>query len=477
MGQLYNVYLFFLFIFYFGEVFSKRRLMVNLYSTEENKLLKNSREKRSLEIENYCTKNGCCDSRNDDCHLIYIGKNATCYCDDFCDQALLGHVDCCPDFWTTCIGQNIREPSATNVPLTLFPEAPDGKGCFKDGSYYQETSIQKYNCNYCYCHENQWRCTHHTCLVEPEFINFINKGDFGWKADNYSQFWGMTLSEGFEYRLGTKSPSSSLLSMSEMTHRVSSYEEFPLFFISSYKWPNYIHRPLDQKNCAASWAFSTASVAADRVAIHSQGRYTSNLSPQDLISCNVHNQDGCRGGHIDSAWWFLRKRGVVSHECYPYEMDDNTNAYNKCNISSFNDEHGKSHATTQCPNQLEDSNYLYQCSPPYRVPSNEREIMKEIMENGPVQAIMTVHEDFFLYKTGIYKYIGMSEKKHGKKGTHSVKIIGWGALRRPTIEKFWIVANSWGNKWGENGYFRITRGDNECGVESLIIGAWCHIME
>ncbi|XP_077146131.1 tubulointerstitial nephritis antigen isoform X1 [Ranitomeya variabilis] len=477
MGQLYHTYLFFLFIFYFGEVLSKSRLMVNLYSAEENELLKNSRAKRSLEIDNYCTKNGCCDSRNDDCNLLYIGKNATCYCDTFCDQAPLGHVDCCPDFWTTCIGQNIREPSTTNVPLTLFPEDPDGKGCFKEGSYYQEASIQKYNCNYCYCHENQWRCTDHTCLVEPELINFINKGDFGWKADNYSQFWGMTLREGFEYRLGTKSPSPSLLSMSEMTHRVSSYEEFPLFFISSYKWPNYIHRPLDQKNCAASWAFSTASVAADRVAIHSQGRYTSNLSPQDLISCNVHNQYGCRGGHIDSAWWFLRKRGLVSHECYPYEMDDNTNAHNKCNISSFTDEHGKTHATEQCPNQLEDSNYLYQCSPPYRVPSNEREIMMEIMENGPVQAVMTVHEDFFLYKAGIYKYIGMSEKKHRHKGTHSVKIIGWGALRRPTNEKFWIVANSWGNKWGENGYFRITRGDNECGIESLIIGAWCHIMD
>ncbi|XP_056419551.1 tubulointerstitial nephritis antigen [Hyla sarda] len=322
--------------------------------------------------------------------------------------------------------------------------------------------------DYHYCYQNQWICTEHTCLIEPEFINFINTGDYGWKADNYSQFWGMTLREGFEYRLGTKSPSPLLLSMNEMTHRVSPDEEFPEFFIASYKWPDYIHRPLDQKNCAASWAFSTASVAADRVAIHSQGLHTANLSPQDLISCNVHNQYGCRGGHIDGAWWFLRKRGLVSHECFPYEMDDNTNAHNTCNISSITDQHGKSHATEPCPNRLESSNYLYQCSPPYRIPSNEREIMMEIMENGPVQAIMTVHEDFFLYKTGIYKYTGISENKSEINDIHSVKIVGWGALRRPSHIKFWIVANSWGSTWGENGYFRIVRGKNECEIEKLM---------
>ncbi|KAM3930913.1 tubulointerstitial nephritis antigen [Leptodactylus fuscus] len=369
--------------------------------------------------------------------------------------------------WSQTCMQLIKTSTGKAQSLLMF------LGCFKDGSYYQDKSIRKDNCNYCYCLENHWRCTSHTCLVEPELLNFVNEGNFGWKADNYSQFWGMTLREGFEYRLGTKPPSPSLLSMNEMTHRVSPDEEFPLFFIASYKWPGYIHRPLDQKNCAASWAFSTASVAADRVAIHSEGRHTSNLSPQDLISCNVHNQYGCRGGHIDGAWWFLRKRGLVSHQCSPFQMNNNSEAYNTCNILSITDKYGKSHATDPCPNRLEDSNYLYQCSPPYRVPSTEREIMQEIMENGPVQAIMTVHEDFFLYKTGIYKYIGRSEMKPGESGTHSVKIVGWGALRNH--EKFWIVANSWGNTWGENGYFRIARGENECGIESLIIGAWCHM--
>lgn len=68
--------------------------------------------------------------------------------------------------------------------------------------------------------------------------------------------------------------------------------------------------------------------------------------------------------------FIVRSCRLVSHECYPYDMDDNTNAYNTCNISIITDKHGKSHATEPCPNWLEDSNYLYKCSPPYRVPSN-----------------------------------------------------------------------------------------------------------
>lgn len=50
-------------------------------------------------------------------------------------------------------------------------------------------------------------------------------------------------------------------------------------------------------------------VAADRIAIQSKGRYTANLSPQNLISCCAKNRHGCNSGSIDRAWWYLRKRG------------------------------------------------------------------------------------------------------------------------------------------------------------------------
>ncbi|KAF3831657.1 hypothetical protein GH733_000469 [Mirounga leonina] len=127
-----------------------------------------------------------------------------------------------------------------------------------------------------------------------------------------------------------------------------------------------------------------AGVAADRIAIQSKGQYTANLSPQNLISCCAKNRHGCNSGSIDRAWWFLRKRGLVSHACYPLFKDQNATNYG-CAMASRSDGRGKRHATKPCPNNIEKSNRIYQCSPPYRVSSNETEIMKEIMQNGPVQ--------------------------------------------------------------------------------------------
>ncbi len=49
---------------------------------------------------------------------------------------------------------------------------------------------------------------------------------------------------------------------------------------------------------------------------------------------------------------------------------------------------------------------------------------------------------------------------------HAVLIVGYGTDTKSN-EDFWIVKNSWGDGWGENGYFRIRRGVDECGIESM----------
>jgi cathepsin C len=49
-----------------------------------------------------------------------------------------------------------------------------------------------------------------------------------------------------------------------------------------------------------------------------------------------------------------------------------------------------------------------------------------------------------------------------------VLIVGYGA-DEATGEKYWIVKNSWGSGWGENGFFRILRGTDECAIESIAV--------
>ncbi|MBN3293846.1 TINAG protein, partial [Polypterus senegalus] len=257
------------------------------------------------------------------------------------------------------------------------------------------------------CRQSLWECSEFVCLIRQELIDSINGHQVGWTAGNYSQFWGMTLEEGIKHRLGTAEPSPSILEMTEMKVKADLSNGLPEFFTASYKWSNWIHGPLDQGNCAASWAFSTASVAADRIAIHSQGRRTANLSPQNLISCNTKDQNGCHGGNVANAWWYLRKNGLVSTECYPFT--NGRSFESSCMMSSEkSNERGKRHAVTPCPSSALHSNEIHLCTPAYRISSN-------------------------------------------------------------------IAANSWGTWWGEDGYFRILRGVNECDIEMLIIGAWGYV--
>ncbi|KAM7384225.1 hypothetical protein PAMA_011523 [Pampus argenteus] len=411
----------------------------------------------------YCQKRGgCCPGRDDLCTVPYL--DTICYCDLFCNRTV---SDCCPDFWNQCLGI----------------EPPFIGTCERNGNRFFTGQTYKENCNLCTCGiTGRWECEQNACLMEPDMIHAVNRGNYGWKAANYSQLYGMTLDEGIRYRLGTQRPSRTIMNMNEMQMNMDPQsDQLPHYFNSAEKWPGKIHEPLDQGNCAASWAFSTAAVASDRISIQSMGHMTPQLSPQNLISCDTRNQGGCAGGRIDGAWWYLRRRGVVTEDCYPYLLPQQTPAeMGRCMMQSRSIGRGKRQATQRCPNTHNYHNDIYQSTPPYRLSSNEKEIMKEIMDNGPVQAIMEVHEDFFVYKSGIYKHTDLSSTKpaqYHKHGTHSVRIIGWGEDRHydGTSRKYWIAANSWGKNWGENGYFRIARGDNECEIETFVIGVWGRI--
>ncbi|KAK1156810.1 tubulointerstitial nephritis antigen-like [Acipenser oxyrinchus oxyrinchus] len=410
----------------------------------------------------YCERRGgCCPGREDSCTVPYL--DTICYCDLFCNRTI---SDCCPDFWGHCLG----EPQ------------PYGKYCERNGHRFPSGATYKENCNLCTCSKDgRWDCENHACLIEADMINAINRGNYGWRAGNYSQFWGMSLDEGIRYRLGTNKPSRTVRNMNEIKTNLENVF-LPYYFNAADKWPGKIHEPLDQGNCAASWAFSTAAVASDRISIQSMGHMTPLLSPQNLISCDTRNQGGCRGGQIDGAWWYLRRKGIVTEDCYPFSSSktDSASQHHQCMMHSQSVGRGKRQATARCPNQSSYTNDIYQSTPAYRISSNEKEIMKEIMDNGPVQAILEVYEDFFVYKSGVYRHSPVNNNKPSqfrKHGTHSVKITGWGEERGYNGErsKYWIAANSWGKNWGENGYFKIARGENECEIEAFVLGVWGRI--
>lgn len=97
----------------------------------------------------------------------------------------------------------------------------------------------------------------------------------------------------------------------------------------------------------------------------------------------------------------------------------------------------------------------------------------ELVANGPIAVSFEVYNDFSQYKGGIYHHTGIGLRSKFDPfhlTNHAVLAVGYGADKK-TGEKYWIVKNSWGAQWGENGYFRIRRGTDECSIESIAVAA------
>ncbi|KAK5647252.1 hypothetical protein RI129_002144 [Pyrocoelia pectoralis] len=398
----------------------------------------------------YCgaRRNGCCAGRVDGCSAPIIGT--LCYCDDFCDR--VRNEDCCPDFQAVCRGnytvQEIRV-------------------CHHRGQYYAYGKTAKENCNICKCEEVGGRvemlCERNACLIQENIIDAVNQrpDQYQWRASNYTEFWGRRLDEGIKLRLGTLQPHRFVRRMSPV-RRIYDPNLLPPQFDSNQKWRGYITPIQDQGWCGASWAMSTTATASDRFAILSEGLERVQLSSQNLLSCNNRGQQSCNGGYLDKAWLFLRKYGIVDENCYPYVgHDDSCRLPKSGNLIS---------ARCSLPLNV-GRREKYKVGPAYRL-GNETDIMYEIMESGPVQATMRVYHDFFTYRSGIYRHTNLATDD--RTGYHSVRIVGWGEESdyHGRIQKYWRVANSWGEDWGENGYFKIARGTDECEIESFVLGAW-----
>jgi len=98
----------------------------------------------------------------------------------------------------------------------------------------------------------------------------------------------------------------------------------------------------------------------------------------------------------------------------------------------------------------------------YAIAQNVTNIQSEIMTNGPVEAAFTVYEDFLAYKSGVYQHTTGDEL-----GGHAIKVLGWGV---EDSVPYWLIANSWNPDWGDQGFFKILRGSNHCGIEQEVFG-------
>jgi len=291
-------------------------------------------------------------------------------------------------------------------------------------------------------------------VMTEELINEINsRNDVSWVAGWNSRFDGMTVFEA-KRLMGVPADSKAYLPPAK---DIQPAKAIPDSFDARTAWPkcNSIGHIRDQGPCGSCWAFGAVEAMSDRICISSGQTNQLELSAQDMVSCCDSCGDGCEGGYPSAAWDFWDQTGLVSETVYPY-------AFPSCehHINGSKPPCGSVQPTPDCNQDLL-KNPKNQGKTSYSVSASVEKIQTEIMTNGPVEVAFSVYADFLTYKSGVYHHTSGSML-----GGHAVKMLGWGV---DAGTPYWIVANSWNPDWGNQGYFLIRRGHDECGIESEVV--------
>jgi len=196
-------------------------------------------------------------------------------------------------------------------------------------------------------------------------------------------------------------------------------------------WPSCVAEAYDSGNCSSSYAIAAASSLSSRFCIADESKYKSlRLSPQQVLSCDKKSR-GCKGGGADSVFGYIQSRGLYPEECVPFAKGQKAACKTTCQESQ------KLKAIHHC------------------VLGGEKAIKREIINTGPVVAPLYVKDDLLVYEAGVYTPTDNAKQQMSPSGNpiiQAVTLLGWG---RSEGTKYWIIENSWGSKWGENGFARI----------------------
>jgi len=193
----------------------------------------------------------------------------------------------------------------------------------------------------------------------------------------------------------------------------------------------------NQLDCGSCWSFSAVGAIEGEWSLKHHKLY--NLSEQELVDCSGYlGNQGCDGGTMDNAFKYVIQNGLCLNVSYPYTASEG-----QCQNQT-------------CTKQVHIDKY-------YDVPQNSEVQLERAIAKQPVSvAIQANLQSFQLYKKGIY-----SDPDCGNDLDHGVLVVGYGYDSSYDM-KYWIVKNSWGSSWGENGYIRMVKGiedpEGQCGI-------------
>jgi C1A family cysteine protease len=194
----------------------------------------------------------------------------------------------------------------------------------------------------------------------------------------------------------------------------------------------------NQGPCGSCWSFSTAGPIEEHYTI----KYGQQLvfAEQQLVDCSFpYGNNGCDGGLFANGYAYVKQFGLMLNSSYPYIA----------NLTKYECQYDETQVAVRISGTIS----------ALRTPDG----LRAALMNGPASISLHASTDAFRhYTSGVFNDLTCPTAVN-----HAVQTVGWGIDAASGV-KYFIMRNSWGSTWGDQGYMKIAEANTELGICGML---------